>query len=90
MLKSYHGPRLLRLKGLVCLDDAPEEPVLLHGVQHLLSTPRRLARWPSEDRRTRLVVIAKDIPDGEIQSVFALFEGQAGGDAGIEEGALGA
>lgn len=74
MLRAYHGPRLLRLKGLACLDDAPDQPVLLHGVQHVLSPPTRLEAWPSADRRTRLVVIAQGVPAEDIRGVFALFE----------------
>lgn len=77
MLQTYHGGRLLRLKGLAALDDAPDRPVLIHAVQHLLSPPRRLEAWPSSDHRTRLVVIAKGVPADDIRGVFALFERSA-------------
>jgi G3E family GTPase len=53
------GPKLLRLKGLVAMADDPERPMLIHAVQSVADPPVRLPRWPSRDRRTRLVVIAQ-------------------------------
>jgi G3E family GTPase len=60
-LKIGAGPDLLRIKGLVALTDDPERPVILHGVQHLIHPIDRLDRWPSEDRRTRLVLIGRHL-----------------------------
>lgn len=77
MLNAYHGQRLLRLKGLVALDDVPDQPVLVHSVQHVLSPPTRLEAWPSGDRRTRLVVIAKGVPAEDIRGVFEMFKAAA-------------
>lgn len=74
LLLAHHGARMLRLKGLVALDDDPDRPVLLHGVQHTLSPPVQLEGWPSEDRRTRLVVISQGAPAEDIRGAFALFE----------------
>lgn len=65
LLRSEHGAKILRLKGLVRAADDPERPVVIHGVQHMFHPPRRLPAWPDEDRRTRLVVIGKGI-DGEL------------------------
>jgi G3E family GTPase len=56
-LKIGAGPDLLRIKGLVALSDDPERPVVLHGVQHLIHPIGRLDRWPSADKRTRIVLI---------------------------------
>ncbi|MEM9726596.1 MAG: GTP-binding protein, partial [Pseudomonadota bacterium] len=58
-LREMAGPDLLRLKGLVALEEDPERPLVLHGVQHLIHPITRLPRWPSEDRRSRLVLIAE-------------------------------
>jgi G3E family GTPase len=60
-LKIGAGPDLLRIKGLVALTDDPERPVVLHGVQHLIHPIDRLDRWPSADRRTRLVLIGRNL-----------------------------
>ncbi|MBX2856596.1 MAG: GTP-binding protein [Rhodobacteraceae bacterium] len=74
LLLEYQGERLLRFKGLIALDDAPDRPVLLHGVQHIFSPAIRLDAWPSHDRRTRFVVIAKGLPQEEIRGFFSMFE----------------
>lgn len=61
-LGEHCGPRLLRLKGLVAIDEMPGQPAVIHGVRHVVSAPEFLDRWPSEDQRTRIVLITKDIP----------------------------
>ena len=61
-LAEHCGPRLLRLKGLVALAEMPEEPAVIHGVQHVFAPPVFLDRWPSADRSTRMVFIGSGIP----------------------------
>jgi G3E family GTPase len=60
-LKMSAGPDLLRAKGLFALSDDPDRPVVMHGVQHLIHPIDRLDHWPSEDRRSRLVVIGRNL-----------------------------
>ena len=73
LLQSYHGPNLLRMKGIVKLDDDPLRPVVVHGVQHVLHPPERLDRWPDEDHRTRLVFITRDIKREELDKLLHAF-----------------
>jgi G3E family GTPase len=35
---------------------------VIHGVQHVFHAPAWLERWPSDDRRSRIVFIARRIP----------------------------
>jgi G3E family GTPase len=70
-LAAERGEDLLRLKGLVEFTDQPGAPVLINAVQHTLYTPERLPAWPSEDRRSRLVVIAQDMNRAELLDRFA-------------------
>ncbi len=49
-LATMRGDDLLRLKAIVALSDRPDEPVVLHGVQHLFHPPVLLPQWPSDDR----------------------------------------
>jgi G3E family GTPase len=61
LLTSLRGPDLLRVKGLVnVIGEAG--PVVVQAVQHVFHPPVTLAAWPSEDRRTRLVFITRNIP----------------------------
>jgi G3E family GTPase len=66
ILRRAAGRRLLRLKGLVALDDDPDRPMVLHLVQDVFHLPVRLPSWPSEDRRTRLVLIADGIDEAAL------------------------
>jgi G3E family GTPase len=74
LLRSAHGEKLLRMKAIVQLADNPDRPLVLHGVQSIFHTPERLARWPDpEDRRTRMVLITKDLPEAFVQDLFRAF-----------------
>jgi G3E family GTPase len=72
---AIRGADLLRMKGLVGTTDAPEQPILLHGVQHVLHAPKRLEAWPSDDRRTRLIFIVRNLSRETIESTLAKFAG---------------
>ncbi|RTL87876.1 MAG: GTP-binding protein [Hyphomicrobiales bacterium] len=71
LLRHTHGPRLLRVKGIVALSDAPERPVVIHGVQHVFHPPHRLEAWPDADRRTRIVFIVKDLDRSFVEGLYA-------------------
>jgi G3E family GTPase len=73
-LVTMRGDDLLRLKAIVALSDRPGEPVVVHGVQHLFHPPVLLPQWPSEDHRTRMVFITRDLPREAIESTLAAFE----------------
>jgi len=61
-LAEHCGPRLLRLKGLVDIEEMPGQPAVIHGVQHVFAPPVFLDRWPSGDTETRIVLIARGVP----------------------------
>ena len=61
-LAEHCGARLLRLKGLVDLVEMPDQPAVIHAVQHVIAPLDWLERWPSADRRTRIVLIGERIP----------------------------
>jgi len=75
LLRSVHGPNLLRMKGIIRVAEMPDTPVVIHGVQHVLHPPARLPAWPDADRRTRLVFIVKDIDPKVIRELFDAFLG---------------
>ncbi len=68
-LLEAHGDRLLRLKGI--LDAAGSEaPIVVHGVQHIFHPLARLPHWPDGERRSRIVVIARDLDPGPVEEGF--------------------
>ena len=73
-LATMRGDDLLRVKAIVALADRPEQPVVLHGVQHLFPPPVLLPAWPDADRRTRIVFITRDLPQAMIEESLAAFE----------------
>lgn len=77
LLRSTHGEKLLRMKAVVVLTDRPDRPVVLHGVQSIFHQPVRLPAWPDpSDRRTRLVLITKDLPETYVRELFDAFTGR--------------
>jgi G3E family GTPase len=73
LLRSMHGPNMLRLKGIVNIAETPDTPIVVHGVQHLFHPTVRLERWPDDDRRTRIVCIMRDEPPEKVAELFAAF-----------------
>ena len=81
LLRSAHGPKLLRVKGLVALADDPERPVVIHGVQHVFHVPAVLPAWPDGDHRSRLVFIVKDLDKSFVERLWGAFLGKPAVDA---------
>ena len=68
-LTSFAGSNLLRLKGILNIE-GNEKPVVIHGVQHMLHPLATLPVWPSDDRRSRLVFITRDLERETIEKLF--------------------
>ncbi len=62
---QQHGPKLLRVKGLVSVRGSETSPVVVHCVQDVAYPVMRLPAWPGdsvfEDRHGRLVFIVRDL-----------------------------
>lgn len=77
LLRSTHGSKLLRLKGLVNLVEHPGKPLLVHAVQQILHPPLQLEGWPDRDERSRLVLIVKDVEEAVVQRLWGAFLGDS-------------
>jgi G3E family GTPase len=66
-LLSLRGKDLLRIKGILNVVDQPG-PVVVHAVQHLLHPISRLHRWPTEDHRSKIVFITRNIPSAALRN----------------------
>jgi G3E family GTPase len=80
LLRSAHGPNLLRVKGLIRTAEDPERPVMIHGVQHVFHVPAVLPAWPDADRRSRLVFIVKDLDKSFVERLWNAFLGRSSVD----------
>lgn len=81
LLRSVHGAKLLRLKGIVRIAEEPDQPVVLHAVQHVMHPPARLAAWPDQDRRSRLVCVTWNLEPAVVRRLFDAFLGRPQVDA---------
>ncbi len=77
LLAAGFGEKLLRMKGIVNVAGQPDRPAVIHGVQHVFHPVQWLERWPSQDRRTRLVFIMRDVAPATIESLFRAAERQS-------------
>jgi G3E family GTPase len=80
LVRSVHGPNLLRLKGIVKLAETPAQPVVIHGVQHIFHPVVQLPGWPDGDERTRIVLITRDLDPRAVQKLFDAFLGASAPD----------
>lgn len=67
------GPRLLRMKGIVNLQEQPDKPTVLHGVQHLFYPAMTLPDWPDDDHRSRFVFITADLDEAFVSFLLESF-----------------
>jgi len=69
-LCGYQAQDLLRVKGLVKLRGSEKSPYVVHGVQAVMHPPTKLKRWPTDDHRTRLVFITRNIAAVDIENML--------------------
>ncbi len=75
-LTATPGNGLLRIKGLVALQDDPSAPALIHAVQHRLYPIMRLEGWPQGQAASRLVIIGTNLDEGAIRAEFEALSGK--------------
>src|SRR3546814_624656 len=69
MLVQSHGLNLLRMKGILNVKEV-KQPVVVHAVQHLFHPPAKLDAWPDADRRSKLVIIARDLERDAVERIL--------------------
>jgi len=74
ILSEWRGDDLLRVKGIVNIDERPGQPVVIHGVQRIFHPPVLLERWPSDNQRTRIVFVTRNIDRAAIEATLHAFE----------------
>ena len=72
-LLLLRGADFLRTKGIINVVDL-DGPVVIHGVQHIFHPAVMLEEWPSEDRRSRIVFITRDIDESALRDTLNIFE----------------
>ncbi|VAV92800.1 Metal chaperone, involved in Zn homeostasis [hydrothermal vent metagenome] len=81
LLRGYHGPNLLRVKGIIKLEEDLQKPLVIHGVQHIFHPPFQLDKWPDDDHRSRMVFITRDIKKAQLEDLFKAFTDPVRGGA---------
>jgi G3E family GTPase len=71
-VSALRGADLLRVKGILAIEGQPG-PVLVQAVQTTFSPPVVLPDWPAGDTRSRIVLIARDIPAEALRASFDAF-----------------
>jgi G3E family GTPase len=66
-LLSLRGQDLLRIKGILNVADQ-SGPIVVHAVQHLLHPISRIQQWPTEDHRSKIVFITRNIPQEALRN----------------------
>jgi G3E family GTPase len=69
-LMALRGADLLRVKGFLNVAGCAG-PVVVQFVQHLAHPPVELDRWPDDDRRSRVVFIARNLSERQVKGLFA-------------------
>ncbi|MBK5930433.1 CobW family GTP-binding protein [Halochromatium salexigens] len=72
LLLAMCGQDMLRIKGILNVRGRTQ-PIAIHGVQHLFYPPIELPGWTSEDQRSKLVFITRDVPRTVIEETLEAF-----------------
>jgi G3E family GTPase len=72
-LIAVRGADLLRVKGILNVAGC-RGPVVVQYVQHLVHPPVELQSWPDQNCDSRVVFIARNIPEAQIRDLFAAVE----------------
>ncbi len=67
---SLHGDSILRLKGIVRLQDETR-PIVLQGVHHVLHAPMYLERPVQPEGTSRIVLITRGLSGAGLRASFA-------------------
>jgi G3E family GTPase len=66
-VRAAWGDRLLRVKGVLNVV-GEAQPLVIHGVHRTFHPPTLLARWPDDERRSRLVFITRDLDRATVEA----------------------
>ena len=77
LAKEAFGARLIRVKGLLRMEDS-NEVAFVQGVQGVFHAPQRFRDWPDDDRGNRLVCISRDVPEEDIAITLPALNTPAG------------
>ncbi len=72
-LLLFRGANFLRTKGIINVVDL-DRPVVIHGVQHIFHPAVMLKEWPSDDRRSRIVFITRDIDESALRDTLKMLK----------------
>ena len=70
-LLQLRGEDCLRIKGIINVAEL-DQPMVVHGVQHIFHPPVMLDEWPDDDHRSRIVFITRNIEQSQLQDLLAL------------------
>ena len=73
LLTTLNGVNMLRVKGLIHLEEM-DSPLVIHGVQHIWHPPAILPDWPSQDRRSRIVFILRDMEESDLKTALGFVQ----------------
>ncbi len=63
------GDHILRVKGILNIETYTQ-PMVIHGVQHIFHPPMPLENWPTDDHRSKIVFITRDIEREVVENIF--------------------
>jgi len=73
-LTKEAGPDLLRVKGIIHVRERSDQPAVIQGAQQIFHSIDWMDKWPSEDKRTRIVFITRNIDQAYIEDTYNLIE----------------
>ncbi|MEP4039271.1 GTP-binding protein [Pseudophaeobacter sp.] len=83
-LIALKGPNILRMKGILHVEGL-QYPFVFHGVQHIFEAPVPIKSWSGQDTTSRVVVIARDMEQADLQASLEMLLMQPKDGAGSKD-----
>lgn len=83
-LIALKGPNILRMKGILHVEGL-QYPFVFHGVQHIFEAPVPIKSWSGQDTTSRVIVIARDMEQADLQASLEMLLMQPKDDAGSQD-----
>ena len=64
----------MRVKGIIHVRERSDQPAVIQGAQQIFHSIDWMDKWPSEDKRTRIVFITRNIDQTYIEDTYNLIE----------------
>lgn len=84
LMSQFHGDKLVRVKGLLRVEDEPG-PIVIQAVQHVVCPTYCMPQWPCDDHSSRVMMITRGASEQLVEDLrTSLHQLLTGAPSGVD------